>query len=106
MHMFDSIITFFFKVKFRCKLCGYLYSRKDTLKDHIRGKHCANYSNSDLNNLVEVVPSVSSQQTPSINSATTMLPNASTGSVSTAQRAVVAAAAVAVAAAQANIKKE
>ena len=95
----DNIIT-------RCKLCGYLYSRKDTLKDHIRGKHNANFSNSDLNNLVEVVPSVSSQQTSSINSASTMLPNASTGSVSTTQRAVVAAAAVAVAAAQANIKKE
>jgi hypothetical protein len=37
-------------------LCGYLYSRKDTLKDHIRGKHNPRYSTSDLNSLVEVVP--------------------------------------------------
>jgi hypothetical protein len=45
-----------FQVKFRCKLCGYLYSRKDTLKDHIRGKHNPCYSTTDLNALVEVVP--------------------------------------------------
>ena len=44
------------QVKFRCKICGYLYSRKDTLKDHIRGKHSARFSNADLNALVEVVP--------------------------------------------------
>jgi hypothetical protein len=37
-------------------LCGYLYSRKDTLKDHIRGKHNPRYSTTDLNSLVEVVP--------------------------------------------------
>ena len=43
-------------MKFRCKLCGYLYSRKDTLKDHIRGKHNPRYSTSDLNSMVEVVP--------------------------------------------------
>ncbi len=86
-----------------------MYSRKDTLKDHIRGKHHANFSNSDLNNLVEVVPSVSSQATPAINSAPTMLSASSSESVSTAQRAVVAAAAVAAAAAgmaQATIKNE
>merc|ERR1719483_1731034 len=40
-------------IKFRCALCGYLYSRKDTLKDHIRGKHCV-YSPAELNNLVQV----------------------------------------------------
>ena len=45
-----------FQVKFKCKICGYLYSRKDTLKDHIRGKHNPRYSTSDLNGLVEVVP--------------------------------------------------
>ena len=44
------------QVKFKCKICGYLYSRKDTLKDHIRGKHNPRYSTSDLNGLVEVVP--------------------------------------------------
>ena len=96
-------------MKFRCKLCGYLYSRKDTLKDHIRGKHNANFSNSDLNNLVEVVPSVSSQPTSSINSTSTMIPNSTTEPVSSTQRAVVAAAAVAAAAAgmaQATIKNE
>ena len=37
-------------------MCGYLYSRKDTLKDHIRGKHNPRYSTTDLNSLVEVVP--------------------------------------------------
>jgi hypothetical protein len=37
-----------------------LYSRKDTLKDHIRGKHNPRYSTSDLNSLVEVVPPASS----------------------------------------------
>ena len=49
-------MSFLFQVKFRCKICGYLYSRKDTLKDHIRGKHSARFSNADLNALVEVVP--------------------------------------------------
>ena len=105
----ENNLLYVLQVKFRCKLCGYLYSRKDTLKDHIRGKHNANFSNSDLNNLVEVVPSVSSQPTSSINSTSTILPNSSTESVSTAQRAVVAAAAAAVAAAgmaQANLKRE
>ena len=43
------------QVKFRCKICGYLYSRKDTLKDHIRGKHNARFSTQDLNQLVDVV---------------------------------------------------
>ena len=43
------------QVKFRCKLCGYLYSRKDTLKDHIRGKHNTRFSTQDLNQLVETV---------------------------------------------------
>ena len=45
-----------FQVKFKCKICGFLYSRKDTLKDHIRGKHNPRYSTTDLNSLVEVVP--------------------------------------------------
>jgi len=40
-------------IKFRCALCGYLYSRKDTLKDHIRGKHCV-CSPAELNSLVQV----------------------------------------------------
>jgi len=44
------------QVKFKCKICGFLYSRKDTLKDHIRGKHNPRYSTTDLNSLVEVVP--------------------------------------------------
>ena len=43
------------QVKFRCKICGYLYSRKDTLKDHIRGKHNTRFSTQDLNQLVETV---------------------------------------------------
>ncbi|XP_059098229.1 protein tramtrack, beta isoform-like isoform X3 [Tigriopus californicus] len=43
------------QVKFRCKICGYLYSRKDTLKDHIRGKHNTKFSTQDLNQLVETV---------------------------------------------------
>jgi len=42
-------------VKFRCKICGYLYSRKDTLKDHIRGKHNTRFSTQDLNQLVDTV---------------------------------------------------
>ena len=41
------------QVKFRCRLCGYLYSRKDTLKDHIRGKH-ATVATTDLNSLVDL----------------------------------------------------
>ena len=88
----------FFQVKFRCKICGYLYSRKDTLKDHIRGKHNANFSNSDLNALVEVVPSSAPTPTPSINSAMAVSNPVAT-SVASAQRAAVAAAAVAAAAA-------
>ena len=43
------------QVKFRCKICGYLYSRKDTLKDHIRGKHNARFSTQELNQLVDTV---------------------------------------------------
>ncbi len=43
------------QIKFRCKICGYLYSRKDTLKDHIRGKHNARFSTQELNQLVETV---------------------------------------------------
>ena len=42
-------------MKFRCKICGYLYSRKDTLKDHIRGKHNARFSTQELNQLVDTV---------------------------------------------------
>ena len=56
---FNKTFSKYFQVKFRCKLCGYLYSRKDTLKDHIRGKHNPRYSTSDLNSLVEVVPPAS-----------------------------------------------
>jgi len=40
-------------IKFRCALCGYLYSRKDTLKDHIRGKHCVG-SPAELNSFVQM----------------------------------------------------
>jgi hypothetical protein len=50
------------QVKFRCKICGYLYSRKDTLKDHIRGKHNTRFSTQDLNHLVEVVTPTQPQQ--------------------------------------------
>ena len=58
---------FFFQVKFKCKLCGFLYSRKDTLKDHIRGKHNPRYSTTDLNSLVEVVPPSNGTPAPPVN---------------------------------------
>ena len=41
------------QVKFRCVLCGYMYSRKDTLKDHIRVKHSICLP-TELNRLVQV----------------------------------------------------
>ena len=40
-------------MKFRCALCGYMYSRKDTLKDHIRGKHNIGLAG-ELNRLVQI----------------------------------------------------
>lgn len=54
-------------MKFRCKICGYLYSRKDTLKDHIRGKHNARFSTQELNQLVDTVTPNTGGGLPSIN---------------------------------------
>ena len=43
------------QIKFQCGLCGYMYSRKDTLKDHIRGKHILP-KHVNISQLIGVVP--------------------------------------------------
>ena len=43
------------QIKFQCGLCGFMYSRKDTLKDHIRGKHILP-KHANIAQLIGVVP--------------------------------------------------
>ena len=62
-------------MKFRCKICGYLYSRKDTLKDHIRGKHNARFSTTELNQLVDTVTPTSSSSVTNNNNNNNALKN-------------------------------